>query len=148
MASTPIEGRNGRFQVNTFNANVEQFSGEVSTDRVDATGFEDQIAATGRTEQVIVDGIDKAVVNVKGFVDASQMPAGANLNLKQGSVLTNVFLYLHKTAGGGLRRLAISRALVLKVNYTVQVKDKIMFDCNIESSGVSGTPATAIVHPA
>lgn len=140
-----IEGRNGRFQINAVNANVEYFTGEASTDRVEATGFEDQLAATGRTQQVITDGIDRAIVNVKGYVDAAAMPS--TFSLTQGAILTNVFLYLHKTGGGGLRRLAITRAIVLKVNYTVQVKDKIMFDVNIESSGTAGTPVAGIVHP-
>lgn len=131
--ATPIEGRNGRFQVNAVNANVEKFTGKLSTDRVDATGFENQNATTGRTAQVVTDGIDKCVATVDGYVDADAMPSG--FGFSQGTVLTNVFLYLHKTAGGGLRRIAMPSARVFEVNYSVQVKDKIMFSLNIENSG-------------
>jgi len=140
-----IEGRNGRFQVNGANANVEKFTVEVSTDRVEATGFEDQLAASGRTQQVLTDGVDRAVGNVQGYVDTAALPA--TFGFTQGTILTNVFFFLHKTAAAGLRRIAISRAIVLKVNYSVQVKDKIMFDLNIESSGLGGAPAAGIVHP-
>lgn len=135
----PIEGRNGRFQVNGVNANVEQFTAELSTDKVDATGFEDQSAVTGRTAQVITDGIDYCKANVKGYVDATAMPPA--FGFSQGTVLVNVFLYLHKTQASGLRRVAMPFAKVIKITYSVQVKDKIMFDMDIENTGVFASPA-------
>lgn len=128
-----IEGRNGRFQVNGVNANIEKFQGKIGTDRVDATGFEDQSAITGRTAQVVTDGIDACKVTADGYVDAAAMPAG--FGFTQGAILTNVFLFLHKTAGGGLRRISMPLAKVFEVNYSVQVKDKIMFSLNLESTG-------------
>lgn len=128
-----IEGRNGRFQVNGVNANVEKFTGDLSTDRVDATGFEDQSAVTGRTAQVVTDGVDQCKVTVNGYVDAAAMPAG--FGFTQGAVLVNVFLFLHKTAAAGLRRISMPLAKVFKVNYSVQVKDKIMFSLDLENTG-------------
>ena len=128
-----IEGRNGRFQVAGANANVEEFNGELSTDRVDATGFEDQSAVTGRTAQVVTDGIDYCKARVKGYVDASTMPT--TFGFSQGTVLVNCFLFLHKTAAAGARRISMPLAKVFKINYSVRVKDKIMFDLDIENTG-------------
>lgn len=136
----PIEGRNGRFQVAGVNANVEQFTAELSTDRVDATGFEDQNATTGRTYQNVTDGVDYCRANVKGYVDASAMPS-SGFGFTQGALLTNVYLYLHKTQASGLRRIAMPVAKVFKVNYSVQVKDKIMYDMDIENVGIFASPA-------
>lgn len=133
-----IEGRNGRFQVAGVNANVEQFDGDLSTDRVDATGFEDQNSTTGRTAQVVTDGIDMCKATVNGYVDAAAMPA--SFGFSQGTVLVNVFLYLHKTGGGGLRRIAMPYAKVFKVRYSVKVRDKIMFSLDIESTGAFTGP--------
>lgn len=134
-----FSGRHGRFQVGGVNANVEKWNGRASTDRIEATGFEDQSAITGRTWQVLTDGsVDKVVAQVEGYVDAAAMPASFGFTM--GAVLTNVFLYLHKTGGGGLRRIAMANAVVLEVGYSVQVKDKVMFSLSIESTGAVVLP--------
>jgi len=135
--ATPIEGRRGRFQVDGSNAYVEEFSGTLETDRVECTTFEHQDAVTGRTAQRITDGVDKATVNVKGYVDADAMPA--TWGFTQGGDLTNVKLFFNKSVAG--RCVVLSAAKVLRVNYSVRVHDKIMFDLNIESNG-SITQAT------
>lgn len=133
-----IEGRNGRFQVAGANANIEKFEGDISTDHVDATGFEDQSPVTGRTAQVVTDGVDYCKVTANGYVDAAAMPVG--FGFTQGAILVNVFLFLHKTAAGGLRRISMPTAKVFKVHYSVQVKDKIVFSLDLENTGPFSGP--------
>lgn len=133
-----IEGRNGRFRLNNDDdANVEKFSGKITADRVDVTTFEDQLG-DGRTVQSITCGVQKCVCTIDGYVDSSQMPT--KIGIRAGALLKDVFLFLHKTVGAG-RRISMPLARVLEVHYVVQIKDKIMFSLNIESTGSFTEPS-------
>ena len=138
-AGTPIQGRYGRFQVNGVTANVERFNGNIETDIVPATGFEDQDAASGRTVEVVTDGLDRMTATIEGYVDASAVPY--SFSFTQGSILSNVKLVLTKLVAA--RCITASRCIVRKINYQVNVKDVIKFSLDIQTSGGTLTHPTA-----
>ena len=129
--ATPYAGKYGRFQVNGTNANVEEWSGSMSIDIIDANGFEDQVTATGRLSEVVVSGIDRMSVSVRGYVDGDALPT--SFGFFPGTALTNVKLYINKTLTAVL--ITLPAAVVSKVNVSTKIKDKIMFDLEIRSNG-------------
>lgn len=129
--ATPIAGKYGRFEVNGARPNVEEWSGNMNADIIEANGFEDQVVASGRLSEVVVTGIDRMSVSVRGYVDAAALPT--SFGFFPGTALTNVKLYVSKSLTTVL--ITMPNAVVSRVNVVTRIKDKITFDLEIRSNG-------------
>lgn len=95
MASAGFSAKNARVYINGTYLSATKWMVSTKTDELDITNFE-----TTAADNVYADytfGVKEAEVSVEAVWDASHNPHNSPPNIKSGSVLTNVRLYLDAT---------------------------------------------------
>lgn len=140
FAITPITGKAGRFQCGAGIISFEDCNAEMSVERIEVTGTEDQ-QADGGTPQNLAAGIRSLKGSLTASVNADQLAAGF-LGIIDGSLLTNLKIFLDKNSAN--RYVGCSFAAVLSVRYQGRIKDKWIYMINFESTGGFNC---VLVHP-
>lgn len=138
MAGTPIAGTEGRVTVNGTTINLRKWSVTPQVDDITTTNFE-STGGDGKTyEEGIVDNnIRKCEISFEGFWDSAQNPHNNPPNLKAGTRVTNVHLYVKKT---GNKRFEFTAMRILSVPVQVEVEGKVELVVNGKSDGEFSYP--------
>ena len=91
----PISGRAGRTEAAGVRWNFDDCEVEFSTVTGEITGFEDQ-QGDGRTPTNRADGNDDFKGTISGFIDTTAPGGMPSTTFKQGSMLTNLKIFLDK----------------------------------------------------
>ena len=95
-------------------------------DNLDATTADDEGGLRDDT------GCSRLTARLQGYFD---LVNGTVTPVRRGTTVTNLYLYLTATEGGGAKRAYIAERLVQSCQITGQIRDRVMFNATIVSQG-------------